>query len=251
MLDVLRSEHLKYKRTFIKRLTLFAPLIFILISLRVKLFLPDYIEDWEILLAQIYNWWPVLFVPLGTALIAALMQQKEKKAGNFQNMRIHPVSMTALWTSKIVVLAYHTLLSSCILAVALLISGLLTADGAIPWFRITTGGLLIWLTSLSLIPIQLWAAAWKGTIFSMAMGLTGLIAGVLAAPKPHWVFVPWSWPTRLMAPLVRVHPNGVPLESNDPLLDPSVIPVGILLGVITFILFTWITALWFKRKETI
>ncbi|MGI6125331.1 MAG: lantibiotic immunity ABC transporter MutE/EpiE family permease subunit, partial [Planifilum sp.] len=61
--------------------------------------------------------------------------------------------------------------------------------------------------------------------------------------------VPWSWPTRLMAPVVGVHPNGVPLDAGDPLLEPSVIPVGILLGITAFLLFTWITALWFKRKE--
>lgn len=161
------------------------------------------------------------------------------------------MSTTALWTGKIAVLAYHTLLSSCILMIAVLISGLATADGAIPWSTIVAGGLLMWLTSLSLIPIQLWAAAWKGTIFSMIVGLTGLIAGVLAAPEPHWVFVPWSWPIRLMSPVVGVHPNGVLMEENNPLRDPSVIPAGILLGIIAFILFTWITATWFKRKETI
>ncbi|MFS8514360.1 MAG: ABC transporter permease, partial [Planifilum fulgidum] len=144
MLNVLRSEHLNYKRTFMKRLILFAPLVFILISLRVKLFLPDYIGAWEMLLAQIYNWWPVLFLPLGTALLAALAQQKEKKAGKFQNLRIHPVSTTALWTGKIAVLAYHTLLSSCILMVAVLISGLTTAGGATPWSTIVAGGLLMW-----------------------------------------------------------------------------------------------------------
>lgn len=251
MLEILLSEHLKYRRTFAKRLALFTPLLFILISLRVKLYLPDTIGGWELLLAQIYNWWPVLFVPLGTALLAALIQQKERKAGKFQNLRIHPVSTATLWMGKITVLAYHTLLTSCILAGSLLIAGFMADGGAVPWSRIAAGTLLIWVTSLPLIPIQLWAAAWKGTLFSMAVGFAGLIGGVLAAPTHHWVYVPWSWPTRLMAPVVGVHPNGVPLDAGDPLLDSSVIPVGILLGIIAFLLFTWITALWFKRKETL
>lgn len=251
MLDILASEHLKYKRSFAKRLTLITPLLFILISLRVTLFLSDGMEAWDLLIAQIYNWWPVLFVPLGTALLAALVQQKERRAGNFQNLRIHPVSSTVLWTGKTAILAYHTLLSTSLLAGALFLSGLFTTGGEIPWSRIATGALLIWLTSLPLIPIQLWAAAWKGTLFSMAVGFAGLIGGVLAAPTHHWVYVPWSWPTRLMAPVVGVHPNGVPLDAGDPLLDSSVIPVGILLGIIAFLLFTWITVLWFKRKETL
>ncbi|MGI6126079.1 MAG: ABC transporter permease, partial [Planifilum sp.] len=159
MLEILRTEHLKFKRTFAKRLALFTPFLLILISQITKLYLPDEIGPWELLLYQIYNWWPVLFVPLGTALLASLAQQKEKRAGNLQNLRIHPVSVPALWTGKIAVLACHTLLSSGILAGSLLLAGLIVAGGAIPWSQIVTGALLIWLTSLALIPIQLWAAA--------------------------------------------------------------------------------------------
>ncbi|HHY67819.1 MAG TPA: lantibiotic immunity ABC transporter MutE/EpiE family permease subunit [Alicyclobacillus sp.] len=250
MLDIIQSEHLKYKRTLTRRLILLAPLFFILIALPQELVMPpDYVRPWRLLLSQVYNWWPVIFMPLGTALFASLVALQEKKAGNYRNLRVHPVSSTAIWTGKIILMAYYSLLSTLVLIIAIVVSGLITAGGTIPWSIILPGGLLIWLTSLSLIPLQLCAAVWKGTIFSMAVGFLGMVVGVAAAPGPYWMCVPWSWPTRLMCPVVGVHPNGVLLEASDPLKDPAVIPIGIVLAITAFVLFTWITSLWFKRRE--
>lgn len=81
------------------------------------------------------------------------------------------------------------------------------------------------------------------------MGFIGLVVGVIAAPKPYWVYVPWSWATRLMCPIIGVHPNGVHLETSDLLRSPSVIPIGIILALATLIILTMITAVWFNRRE--
>ncbi len=61
---------------------------------------------------------------------------------------------------------------------------------------------------LALIPIQLWAATWKGVFLSIGLAFAGMMAGVLAAPSDFWYAVPWSWATRLMCPIIGVHPNG-------------------------------------------
>lgn len=112
-----------------------------------------------------------------------------------------------------------------------------------------TGCLVCWLVSLVLIPIQLWAAAWKGILFSMGVAFAGMIAGVMAAPQSYWFLVPWSWATRLMCPIIGVHPNGTELKSGNPLLNSSVIPVGIAVSVILLIIITAISGVWFRRRE--
>ncbi|GAB7388055.1 lantibiotic immunity ABC transporter MutE/EpiE family permease subunit [Bacillaceae bacterium] len=250
MIPVIQSEHLKYKRTFARRLTWLAPLCILFIAFPQKLFLPPGdVKPWALLLYQVFNWWPVLFIPLGTALFAALVQIQEKKAGNFRNLRVHPISPFAAWTGKIIVMAYHTLLAALVLVAAVLLSGLATAGREIPWAKTVAGRLILWLTSLAVLPLQLWAAAWKGASFSLAMGFAGMIAGVVAAPTPRWIYVPWSWPIRLMCPVIGVHPNGVPLEESDPLWDPSVLPVGIALAAASFAIFTVVTAAWFARRD--
>lgn len=69
------------------------------------------------------------------------------------------------------------------------------------------------------------------------------------ASESYWMYIPWSWGMRLMCPIVGVHPNGVPLEKGSPLLDPSVIPMGIAISIVIFLLLSFATAFWFSRKE--
>ena len=250
MMNILQSEFLKYKRTFTRRLILLAPIFFIFMALPQKLFMPaDYLRPWQLILDLVFNWWPVIFIPMGLALFAALTAAQEKKAGNYRGLRVRDISPAHLWVAKIVIMGFHTLISTLVLIVTTVISGLITGSGSIPWFKIFTGGFATWIVSLAIIPLQLWMATWKGTSASIAMGFLGLIAGVVAAAGPYWIYVPWSWPTRLMSPIIGVHPNGTLLDPASPLLNASVIPKGIIISVVSLLIFTFITAVWFNRRQ--
>lgn len=252
MINIIQSELLKYRRTSIKKIIFLAPLFYILIALPQNLFMPtDYFRSWQILLYQVYNWWPVIFVPLGVSLFAALVGLQEKKAGNYRSIYLCSVLPSSIWLGKVIVMAIHLLLTTLGLITSIIILGLMTADGNIPWLKIFTGGFTIWVVSLTLIPLQLWMATWKGIFGSLALGFLGMILGVMAAPEAYWVYVPWSWPIRLMCPIIGVHPNGIPLSSSDSLMNPSVIPKGILLAIVSLIIFTIATAMWFNRREVI
>ena len=118
-----------------------------------------------------------------------------------------------------------------------------------PIDKIIVGSITCWLTSLVLIPIQLWVATCGGVFMSMVIGFTGMLLGVLIAPTNYWIVFPWSWTTRLMCPIIGVHPNNTLLSAGDPLLNSSVIPMGIIVSLFTFFAFSLITALWFKLRE--
>ena len=250
MINILQSEFLKYKRTFTRRLILLAPIFFIIVALPQKLFMPEnYLRPWQLILDLVFNWWPVVFIPMGLALFAALTESQEKKAGNYRSLRVHDISPARLWIAKVIIMGCHTLLSTFVLIGATVISGLITGDGSIPWSKIVAAGFTTWIVSLAIIPLQLWMATWRGTFASIAMGFLGLIAGVIAAPESYWVYVPWSWPTGLMSPIIGVHPNGTLLETTSPLLNTSVIPKGIIISIVSLIIFTFITAVWFSKRE--
>jgi len=250
MMNILQSELLKYKRTFTRRLIVFAPLFFILIALPQKLFMPtDDFRPWQLTLDLVYNWWPVIFIPIGMALFATLTVSQEKKAGNYRGLRTHDIPPAFIWMAKVMVMGFHTLLATFVLIAATILSGLITGGSSIPWFKIFAGSFTTWIVSLAILPLQLWAATWRGIFASMAMGFLGLITGVVAADQPYWVYVPWSWATRLMSPIIGVHPNGTHLESTSPLLNTSVLPVGIGISLVTLVIFTFITAAWFSRRE--
>lgn len=246
----LQSELLKYKRTLMKKLILLLPLFFALYAIVVRLLMPpDYLGSWKMLVALVFNWWPVLFLPLGLALFATLSAAQEKKAGNYRALRAHDTSAAMLWVRKIVCMAMLSFCTTVILSIVTLCVGLITSSGIPPMRDIFLGSLVCWLGSLALLPIQLWAATWKGIFLSMGIGFAGMLGGVLAAQETVWFAVPWAWATRLMAPIIGVHPNGTLLHPGDPLLNPSVIPLGLVLSLTTFVLLTAVTAFWFQRRE--
>jgi ABC-2 type transport system permease protein len=250
MKNLILSERLKYKRSFARKLALIAPLFFALYGVIVRAYLPDQsLLAWDALLAMIFNWWPVLFVPIGVSLLCALAENRERKAGRYRSLRANDISLPKLWLGKIVVLGYYQLLSSVVLAAAAIAAGLIAAGGDIPLLKIVEASLLIWLVSLGLIPMHLYAAFRFGAFAGLALGGAAMFAGVLAAPGSYWIAVPWSWPTRLMAPLIGVHPNGVTLPAGHPLLDASVIPIGIAASLLLLAVTSALTALWFARSE--
>lgn len=246
----LQSELLKYKRTFTQKLILFFPLFFVLQALPQKLFMPaDYLRPWQLVINLVFNWWPLIFLPLGIALFAILVDAQERKAGNYRSLCAHKTSPMYIWINKVLGMALYTLLATLVLVVSVVLAGLVTAKGAVPWTEILTAGLVTWITSLTFIPIQLWVTTWKGIFPGMGVGFFGMIVGIVAATKPYWIVVPWSWPIRLMAPIIGVHPNGLTLEVSDPLREASVIPIGILVSILVFIVITAISAVWFKKRE--
>lgn len=245
----LKSELLKYKRTFTKKLIVFIPLFFVLYSLAIRLAIPDFSSSWEGVTVLVFNWWPFIFLPLGMGIFSVLVAAQEKKSGDYRALLAHNVSPVTIWVYKVTAMAIYSFLSALVLIAAVAISGYLTSKGKMPVRQIVEGSFVCWLASLALIPIQLWAATWKGVFLSIGLAFAGMMAGVLAAPSDFWYAVPWSWATRLMCPIIGVHPNGTFLGAGSPLRDTSVVPVGMILSVIMFFAATIITGVWFRRRE--
>ncbi len=240
MINIIESEYIKYKRTFTRKLIIIAPIFCILMALCMP---------WQMFVQQAYSLWAVSLIPIGIALLSTLAGMQEKKAGNYRNLLVHNISPARIWIGKIIVMSIHTLLSIMVLTAEIIIVFLIISKGSIPWVKILESSGIMMLTSIAIIPLQLWVATWGGIFGSTALGFLGLIAGVFAAAKSYWIYVPWSYATRLLCPTLEVGTNGVPLQAGDPFLNASVIPIGIIASIIVLVVFTCITALWFSRRE--
>lgn len=75
MLNMIQSERLKYKRTFAKKLVYIAPFFFVLYAI---ITMPTIHSKYNYFEYTVFNWWPLIFLPLGTALIASLAAMREK-----------------------------------------------------------------------------------------------------------------------------------------------------------------------------
>lgn len=251
MFDIIQVENIKYKRTFIRKLIIMMPIMCILVMISISRSVNlGNLKPWQCVLIQVFNWWPALFLPLVIALSASLMDGVEKKAGNYRGIRIHDIEPYKLWIGKIIIMAFYLLLCHIVIIVTTVFGGILMVDGTIPFTKIFIASFVIWICSISIIPIQLFIATWKGTVLSMSIGIIGIIVGVAAADKWFWMLTPWSIAVREMCPLIGAKPSGLAIESTlDPLLNPSVIPIGIIFSIILFSIFTFITTLWFNKRE--
>lgn len=248
-MKVLQSELLKYKRTFTAKLITGIPLFFVLYGLIVRLFMSGNFRPWVALLSVVFNWWPVVFLPIGFGIFAVLVVNQEKNAGNRLGLLSKDVSLYKLWLGKIGGMAVFSFLSSVVLVVAVILGGRLTSSDPVPLGRILGAALLCFVTSLPLIPIQLRAATEGGLLLSMGIAFAGFIGGVAGAQTPYRFFIPWSIPTVVTASVIGVHPNGTILPPGDPLLDMMLIPKGVGSALIMFVLFSVLTGVGFSKKE--
>lgn len=245
MMEKFLVERLTYKRTFAKKLCFIAPSFFIVYALFMLGTLESPFTYFE---HTVFNWWSFIFIPFMIAIVSSLTIMRDKKSGNERDFRFYPIKFTQLWFSKIAVVGYYTLLSSLTLVLLLIGLGLFYPEALTSISTVLYASFVIWVTSLTLIPILLISAYLFGTVVTNMINIIGMVVGVIFAADSVWIYIPWSWSLRLMAPIVGVHPNGVPLENNDPLLVPSVIPLGILVAIISFIGLSLGTALIYAKK---
>lgn len=246
MLNYFKSENLKFKRTFSRKFIVVAPSFFLLFAYLIQ---SNLRTESHYYMEMVFNWWPLLFMIEGTAILCVLSNSKDKKTGGYSTFYIHDVNGSKFWLSKILTVALYLLISTFILVFIVFISSKFFNVGIAPLSEIFIASIVIWITSIAMIPVYLFLSFRFGTVIAILSGIIGIAASVIFAPKSIWFLVPWSWAIRLMCPIVGVQPNGVALKAGDALLNASVLPVGIIISLIFFITTCFLTCTWFSKRR--
>ncbi|MGL4731875.1 MAG: lantibiotic immunity ABC transporter MutE/EpiE family permease subunit [Clostridium sp.] len=239
MFNMIQAELLKFKGTFSKKLAFIAPMYVLVYSL----FMNRYFFQ------SVINWWSVAIMPFIIAILCLLTSLREKKAGKYRTLKSKDINIKKMWISKIIVIGGYSLMSTIIFIFNIVIVELIFQTSQINMLNAVWGLLIIWLTTLILIPICLFISEKFGTFMIIAISTLGIAIEVFITLTDKWFLWPWSISMRLMCPILKIHPNGCLLEVGDPLLDSSVISVGIIVSIIGVIIFTLITSIWFLRRE--
>lgn len=239
MMNYIQGERLKMKRSFSVTLLWLMPLLNIIFSFIMS---PVYF------VTNTFNWWSILFMPLAIALWCALLNNKEKRAGDYSSVYLLPISLHQAWLAKIIVIALQSLIS---LFIFLMMMGALSfLMPGIPLFELgqLEGLLLIWVTSLWEIPLALYLAKKWGMAVTLIINIVGgMVLGIAFSTGSLWWLNPWSWCIRLIMPIIGVHANGTLLPVNSPLWDSSVILIGLLLAVVLVSIATALTSIAFTK----
>lgn len=239
MINMIKAEHLKYKRTFTKKLIFITP-IFIFIWLFI-----NGIYAYQ----NTINTWSIGLMSFLLAIITSSSSRKEKLSGKYVTLKSKNINGKLMWFSKIIVLGYYSFIISITLMVPFFAVKLFYPAIEANMLTLFISVIAIWFTTLLLIPIYLFVSEKFRTFAAIALACIGVILDVVVSVKDFWYLCPWAINTRIMCPIFNQHPNGVLLESGDPLLNPVVIPIGIIATIIWLVGLSILTSIWFDKRE--
>jgi ABC-2 type transport system permease protein len=205
--------------------------------------------SWPLLLAVVFTWWATVWTPLGSALVPALADRMERRAGAWRTLRSRPLSPAALYAAKLAIVSLQTLAGAAVMAAVTGVVGAALAPGPVPIGRLLMVVLLPWLCSLPLLVVGLWVSSVAGLWASAGLGVAGMVAGVLTAEGSRWVYVPWAWPVRAAIPAAGAHASGVPLKPDSALANFGLVPPVVAVSLACAAAFAVLGTLWFSRRE--
>lgn len=242
MVNIVKAEHLKMKRTFGKMIPLFAPCIILLIALLLTGGLGNAFP------AGAWNWWYTIFLPSALAIACYLNVKKDKKI-KYYGIFLLDTSKQKSWFGKVIYCSIGLLIANFTILLGTFIGGTIFGT-TIPFWGGIAGALLLSLSYMWEVPLFLFLSAKFGMFASVFTSVILSVSGVITiADSNIWWAYPASIPIRLMCPVLGILPNGLPIPSGSELNDPSVILPGIILSLVWLAIFAIGTSIWFNRRE--
>ncbi|WP_340026454.1 lantibiotic immunity ABC transporter MutE/EpiE family permease subunit [Paenibacillus sp. FSL K6-1096] len=240
MLNIIRAEHLKWRRTFIPKLTWLAPAIALLLC--------AVLMGGSLFQSGAYNWWYTMLLPGALSLTCSLVLQRDAKL-KYRSVLALPFTPGTLWTSKILACTGWLLTTLAVFLIGVTAGGLLFGQ-TIPLGSSLAGSALIFLTFLWQIPLCLFLAARLGLFAAILLNLSGTVLGVVAFDRGGlWDYNPYAITAKLMCPVLSILPNGLPVPADSPLRSTDMILPGTLISLGWLALLFLLTTLWFRRQE--
>lgn len=247
MFECFISENMKINHTFARKLVWIAPMMVILLS---GFLAASYFQ------IDIYNWWYTLILPGAISLGSSLLARVDGSMKNKAVMSL-PVDLKKIWFAKILVGVKNIVISCVIIFIAGQLSVYITQMNSIFDISIFTGlagTLVIIITSMWQIPLYFFLGNKIGMFPTIVLSIAVNIFSVIMAVREFWWVNPFSYTSRLMCPILKLLPNGLIAKPDSQtftpeLLDTCVIPFGVGISIMLFIIITYLTAKQYERQE--
>ena len=239
MIDVIKAEFQKSKRTTTNKFIVIAPLLSIILS-----------ALWGGGQDGAYNWWYTMFLPGMLAIISAQIITKEKSL-SYKGVLLYPRDKGNIWLGKTLYISILLIFTSLIFMISVEVFGLIYGS-TIPLKANMLATIVLIFTFLFNIPIIMFLTArfniFLAVLFNLGMTIFGVVSygsGINLILK----ILPYGTSSGLMAPILHILPNGLPVPENSPILNRDMILGNTVISIIIFITLTIFTTIWFRKKE--
>lgn len=240
MTNLVKSELIKGRHSFVRKVILLFPLLCALLAIILMGGSNSQIG--------IFNWWYILLLPTVIALICINLIDPDKRL-NFFNISILARNKNQIWFAKILTGESYLLLANLLVVGITSVTGMLFGSQYETW-RGVVAFILLTISFAWQLPFGMFLV----TRFNSAVTVISLVGlDIFFGSQPFagtnlWM-VPFAIPARLMAPILGINPNGVPLTDGSSLYDTDVLIPGIFISCLLFIAGTFLSTKWFELEE--
>lgn len=239
MINFIKSEMLKQKRTFNNKILFLAPAVSILLAF--GLMGPRYVENGA------YNWWYITILPFTFTIISSSIAMNDKKK-NYHGLFSVAVDKKKLWYSKIIIGTLYLFITCMIFFIMLtLLSSTFTS--VISPLNSLYASMVLFITFAWQVPLFMFVGEKLGVFFSVITSVVGnVIMAVIFAIGRFW-WIPFAIPARLMCSIIGVLPNGLMAEGNNILTSSSTVIPGLIICLVLYALVSVVGGKVFERRE--
>lgn len=239
MVEVIKAEFQKSKRTTTNKFIIIAPLLSILLS-----------SSWGGGQNGAYNWWYTMFLPGMLAIISAQIITREKNL-SYKSILLYPQDKGVIWLGKMLYICILLIITSLIFMAGMEVFGLIFGS-TIPLKANILATVILILTFLFNVPISMFLTAQFNLFVAVLLNLGMTVVGVVSHTSTTNLILkilPYGTSSGLMVPILRILPNGLPVPENSPFLNRDMILKDTVITMIVFIILTILTTIWFRKKE--
>ena len=238
MFNLLRAELLKQKGKFRIKLLIIAPIITILLSLLLN---SANVQNGS------YNWWYFLILPATITIVTCFSTASEKR-NNRHGMFGVVVQKEKLWLAEVILNTVYLFITVLVFFILISTTGLVL-DKQITILQSFYASLVLFICFAWQIPLWMWITEMVGPYTTLLVSIFFNIGMAITFSTTNKWWMPFAIPSRLMCPILGIHPNGLWVENGSYLMDSGVIPMGLVISVFAYIIMITVTGFWFKYKE--
>lgn len=246
MWNDLCAEQMKYRHTFLGKAFFVAPLLTLLLGIKLS---PAYV------VLTSFNWWYMFLLPAMLSIVSCSCGEKDRKLGEKAVFTL-PVSLKRARLIKIFDCSLWLFLACIVQCILTFVAGQVFQakySDTITIFHALFAGVLLFLTYAWQIPLCLLLEQKCGAAATILINMAAnIILSANFATEGMWL-IPYAVPARLMCPVLKILPNGLPAEPGNITFSPellswgSILP-GLVVTCLCFILVTEISIRVYERK---
>ncbi|PCH10677.1 ABC-2 family transporter protein [Streptococcus parauberis] len=249
MVNEIKSEIIKEKRSANSKLMLLVPPIFIIFNIMMGILMGESPEGKSYLMATSFNWYPIMVLPIILSLLVININNKEKSY-HYILQRSLGLNEQKMLIAKNLVVIMELFIILLLSSIVIFIFGTSILQEEISLNNIILATLALFIGSLPVIGISFIINRFVGKkFFLLLINFLLTFPSAIFAVKKTWVFFPWSYNLRILTPIIKVHPNGTFLEEGSSFLEMNTVYIGIALSIGVYIM-SLVILLNLKRSKT-